>query len=293
MVCRMFIVGVIALAVAHSIPVERFQQLEWQRLLEEAEDCPKCQVELCRPPVGCPAGLVRDHCGCCWECGNAEGQLCDLDASSNFYGRCGEDLECEIQDEDLSAGEVPVPQCVCTNQEVICGTDGKTYANICKLREAKIQQTKRENLTISHKGPCKTAPLISTPPRDIINVEGSDVIFGCEVSSYPMAFVEWRKEGQSIFLPADDSHMAVQARGGPQRFEITGWLQIQKIRKEDEGIYTCFAKNKYGEVSASANLQIIDMDSPLASKLKHYKTGVFDITDDDEDLEEGASGYRY
>ncbi|MGH0128807.1 UNVERIFIED_CONTAM: hypothetical protein FKN15_052138 [Acipenser sinensis] len=137
------------------------------------------------------------------------------------------------------------------------------------------------------------APFIATPPRDIVNVEGSDVIFGCEVSSFPMAIVEWRKEGNSIFLPADDSHMAVQARGGPQRFELTGWLQIQRVQKEDEGMYTCCAKNEFGEVSASARLQVINPDSPLASKVKPFKTGVYDITDDEEDIEYGGSGYSY
>ncbi|MBN3306017.1 KAZD1 protein, partial [Amia calva] len=48
------------------------------------------------------------------------------------------------------------------------------------------------------------------------------------------------------------------ARGGPQCFELTGWLQIQNIQKEDEGVYTCLAKNEFGEVSASARLQVVE-----------------------------------
>ncbi|KAK1175160.1 kazal-type serine protease inhibitor domain-containing protein 1-like [Acipenser oxyrinchus oxyrinchus] len=291
--CMLLIVLLLAVEATHSIPMERFQQLGWQRLLEDLEECSECQPELCNSPQRCPAGRVQDHCGCCWECSNAEGQLCDLDTSSNFYGMCGKDLECEIQDKDLNSGEIPEPQCVCTRQEVLCGSDGKTYENICKFREGQFRHRKKEELTVAHKGPCKTAPFIATPPRDIVNLEGSDVIFGCEVSSYPMAIVEWRKEGNSIFLPADDSHMAVQARGGPQRFELTGWLQIQRVQKEDEGMYTCCAKNEFGEVSASARLQVINPDSPLASKVKPFKTGVYDITDDEEDIEYGGSGYSY
>ncbi|KAK6493739.1 kazal-type serine protease inhibitor domain-containing protein 1-like [Huso huso] len=294
MACMLLmVVLLLAVEVTHSLPMERFQQLGWQRLLEDVEECSECHPELCNSPQRCPAGRVKDLCRCCWECGNAEGQLCDLDASSNFYGICGKDLVCEIQDEDLNSGEIPEPQCVCTSQEVLCGSDGKTYENICKFRERMFQHRQKEELTAAHQGPCKTAPFIATPPRDIINVEGSDIIFGCEVSSYPMAIVEWRKEGNSIFLPADDSHMAVQARGGPQRFELTGWLQIQRVRKEDQGMYTCYAKNQFGEASASARLQVINPDSPLASKVKSFKTGVYDITDDEEDIEYGGSGYSY
>ncbi|KAJ8398907.1 hypothetical protein AAFF_G00418150 [Aldrovandia affinis] len=128
-------------------------------------------------------------------------------------------------------------------------------------------------------------------------MDGSDVIFGCEVSSYPMAVIEWRKEGNSIFLPTDDSNMAVQqARGGPRRFELTGWLQIQKVRRADEGVYTCTAKNKFGEVSASARLQVVEKDSQLAHQLKKPKNRVYDLSDDeedDEDYEGLSSGFTY
>lgn len=53
-------------------------------------------------------------------------------------------------------------------------------------------------------------PVIVSPPHDVIDVEGSDIFFSCEVLSYPMAVVEWRKEGNSVFLPADGSNMLVQ-----------------------------------------------------------------------------------
>ncbi|KAG8551551.1 hypothetical protein GDO81_004162, partial [Engystomops pustulosus] len=52
----------------------------------------------------------------------------------------------------------------------------------------------------------------------------------------------------------------VQFRGGPQKFEVTGWLQIQSVRVTDEGIYRCFAKNKIGEVVAGATLTVLTPD---------------------------------
>lgn len=47
-------------------------------------------------------------------------------------------------------------------------------------------------------------------PYDIWNVTGQDVIFGCEVFAYPMASIEWRKDGLDIQLPGDDPHISVQ-----------------------------------------------------------------------------------
>nr|XP_006629200.1 PREDICTED: kazal-type serine protease inhibitor domain-containing protein 1-like [Lepisosteus oculatus] len=286
MACRIVLLALLAADCARSLPIHSLGHLDWQRALAAAEGCAACRPELCLLPPRCPAGRVRDRCGCCWECGNGQGQLCDLSPSSHFYGRCGEGLACRIPEEDMKSGEIPEPRCVCSSQEVICGSDRKTYGDICQFRGAQYRSRETQVLTVVHSGPCRAEPFITTSPRDIINMEGSDVIFGCEVSSYPTALIEWRKEGKSIVLPADDSHIAVQARGGPQRFELTGWLQIQNIKKEDGGVYTCFAKNEFGEASASAELKVVGRDSPLAHQIQPYITGVFDISDDDDDIDD-------
>lgn len=86
---------------------------------------------------------------------------------------------------------------------------------------------------------------------------GQDVTFGCEVFAYPMASIEWRKDGLDIQLPGDDPHVSVQFRGGPQRFEVTSWLQIQAVRPSDEGAYCCLARNALGQVKAHATLTLL------------------------------------
>lgn len=53
-------------------------------------------------------------------------------------------------------------------------------------------------------------PQILSQPHNIWNVTGQDVIFGCEVFAYPMASIEWRKDGLDIQLPGDDPHISVQ-----------------------------------------------------------------------------------
>lgn len=56
------------------------------------------------------------------------------------------------------------------------------------------------------------APVISMPPQDVQNFTGNDVIFGCEVSAYPMPHLEWKKKGNKMFLPGDDAHISVQVK---------------------------------------------------------------------------------
>uniref|UniRef100_H3AMA6 Kazal type serine peptidase inhibitor domain 1 n=2 Tax=Latimeria chalumnae TaxID=7897 RepID=H3AMA6_LATCH len=236
-----------------------YLQRGWQRLLEEGESCADCVPEECPTPRGCLAGAVQDPCDCCWECANLEGQICDLDNTNHFYGKCGEHLECQLDMGDLRHGEVPEPQCFCTSNKAICGSDGKTYPQICKFKEV-VHAHPDSNLTVAHEGPCEAVPLILSPPYDVWNVTGEDVIFGCEVFAYPMATIEWRKDGVEMFLPGDDPHISVQFRGGPQKFEVTGWLQIQKIRVTDEGTYHCCAKNKLGEAGAKASLTVFTPD---------------------------------
>lgn len=75
-----------------------------------------------------------------------------------------------------------------------------------------------------------------------------------------MASIEWRKDGTEMLLPGDDPHISVQFRGGPQKYEVTGWLQIQGVRMTDEGTYRCFARNRVGAVVAVASLTVLTPD---------------------------------
>lgn len=56
---------------------------------------------------------------------------------------------------DLRHGEVPEPQCACLSHMALCGSDGKTYAQICRFLEA-AHARPDANLTVAHEGPCKS-----------------------------------------------------------------------------------------------------------------------------------------
>ncbi|XP_041927825.1 kazal-type serine protease inhibitor domain-containing protein 1-like isoform X1 [Alosa sapidissima] len=238
------------------------QHRGWLRLWEEGEACGECQGHLCPPaPPNCPAGLVRDNCDCCEQCANAEGQLCDPDGAQEFYGHCGEGLHCRRpprRKRRLKGGDgddSPEPKCVCRSTSSVCGSDGRTYPNPCQLREEASRLGKE--LRVIGAGPCHSAPQISRAPQDLTNYTGNDIAFGCEVSAFPIPSVSWKKNGSDNILPGDDPHISVQARGGPQRFTISTWLQIQGLRLSDAGSYSCISQNALGNASALARLQVL------------------------------------
>ncbi|NP_001116791.1 Kazal-type serine peptidase inhibitor domain 3 precursor [Danio rerio] len=240
-------------------------------------ECEECVPELCPPALGCRAGLVMDVCGCCSQCANLEGQTCDPGQRSVYYGLCGEDMECRPDRSDV---EEPEAQCVCLSQDPLCGSDGQTYMNVCKYKEAAYL---KPGLNVSD-GPCRTEPIIKVAPHNLVNVTGSSIAFLCEVFAFPMALVEWRKEGKEVILPGDDPHISVQSRGGPQKYELSSWLQIEEAGQTDSGTYKCIARNELGHVSATAILGVLPPDEMSAYLKKNInKMMAYDQQDYDRD----------
>ncbi|XP_068457758.1 kazal-type serine protease inhibitor domain-containing protein 1-like [Clinocottus analis] len=250
--------------------------------------CGPCEPALCPRPRGCRAGLVPEPCGCCTECGNLQGQSCDPGDRAVLYGLCGTGMRCEQTGGGGGGGggggeEEEEAVCVCEQQEALCGADGLTYMNMCQFREAAFS---RPHLQTRGAGPCRTAPVIQLPPLSVVRPPGSSVLFQCEVSAFPVPLVEWRKEGRAAALPGDDPHVSVQARGGPLKFQVSSWLQIEGAGPEDSGTYRCIARNNVGSASASAVLGVLGADelsSYLANSVSEMKQ-LMDATDYDQDF---------
>ncbi|XP_067099391.1 kazal-type serine protease inhibitor domain-containing protein 1-like [Osmerus mordax] len=267
------------------------QHRGWLRLWEEGEGCGECDLQRCPLALhDCPAGRVRDSCGCCEQCGNVEGQQCDPDGAQEFYGRCGEGLVCQRKTKKGRRGrarENPEPKCVCQAQGPVCGSDGYTYPNSCQLKEAASRGN--ATLRLTGHGPCYSAPRISRAPKDLSNYTGNDIVFGCEVTAYPLPNLSWRKKGSDNFLPGDDPHISVQARGGPQRYTVSTWLQIQGLHTSDAGVYSCISHNALGELSASARLTVLrQMVRVMRGRQEKEEEYFYDDTEEGSD--DGQSG---
>ncbi|KAG5286261.1 hypothetical protein AALO_G00012790 [Alosa alosa] len=107
----------------------------------------RCDVSKC-PSPSCPSGYVPDRCNCCLVCTLGEGDFCgrrdDLP--------CGDGLECKYPaSKRLSKGI-----CQCKTGHKVCGSDGKTYVNVCKMKAASRKALQRGKTAIipAHKGPC-------------------------------------------------------------------------------------------------------------------------------------------
>uniref|UniRef100_A0A482Z7D5 U19-Hypotoxin-Hsp1a_1 n=1 Tax=Hypochilus sp. SGP-2016 TaxID=1905178 RepID=A0A482Z7D5_9ARAC len=200
-------------------------------------ECGECEESACKPPKDCLAGMVKDHCDCCFVCGQREGELCDdeelpLPYRNSKFRPCGENLLCRPRT-DMAPGDPPEAECVCERNDALCGSDGHTYSNECQLTEERYKR--RDGLRAMHRGPCRSAPKIVSPPEDVKNKTGGNVAMSCEAMGWPIPSIEWRVDrgdGDTVPLPSDDSKIAVQSRGGPSKYEITGWLQLLSIYQQ-------------------------------------------------------------
>lgn len=109
---------------------------------------------------------------------------------------------------------------------------------------------------MSYFSPAK--PRIIQHPADVIANEGSSASFTCIADGEPQPTVFWEREGKasSTMLPN------MYYYGG--RFFVARLgksLQIAKVEKEDEGVYTCSALSNIGNSHAKAKLIVIGKDS--------------------------------
>nr|AYU97989.1 IGFBP-related protein 1 [Trichoniscus pusillus] len=221
------------------------------------DECEKCDRSECPLITFCATGVTQDNCGCCDICSQRLGQKCDYVPEGTLVekpiiGDCGEFLSCSEEG-----------VCECTEEGQVCGSDDVTYNSLCELMEATVQ---KHELTVFDRAPCRKGPVIKSPPKDTSRPAGSILALDCEAVGYPVPTITWelyRPDGSTIQLPSDDSLVAVQVRGGPEKHMVSGWVQIMEVLPENIGLYTCIASNEKGVVKASANVSISKGKVPL------------------------------
>lgn len=223
-------------------------------------NCNACDQSSCEPPTTCLAGMVKDSCDCCYLCGRREGQLCDYpDLSSDTeFGDCGDNLECRIRT-DLDPDDSPEATCFCTQTYPLCGSDGITYENVCQLTEERYRR--RNGLRAVSREPCRTAPKIISAPQNQRNTTGTYVAMLCEASGWPAPEMKWTAQKSSrepTELPGSNSRIVVHSRSSSIYGDVTSWLLISHLLKEDTATYKCIAENDMGSASATAYVYVTD-----------------------------------
>ncbi|KAI4874309.1 hypothetical protein NFI96_001224 [Prochilodus magdalenae] len=99
--------------------------------------------------------------------------------------------------------------------------------------------------------------IVQVPPRflkkpsNMYAHEAMDIIFECEVTGSPAPTVKWLKNGDAV-IPSDYFKIVDQHN-----------LQVLGLVRSDEGFYQCLAENEAGNIQASAQLIILDLDVSL------------------------------
>ncbi|KAJ8403432.1 hypothetical protein AAFF_G00352040 [Aldrovandia affinis] len=80
---------------------------------------------------------------------------------------------------------------------------------------------------------------------------GEDAVFSCKLWGKPLPDVVWEKDGKRLNEIFESTHFSVGYQDG-------GWFQLKifKTRAPDGGVYTCKAKNEFGEGLAGAVLLV-------------------------------------
>lgn len=116
----------------------------------------RCDVSLC-PSLRCPGGFVLDRCNCCQVCLSRENEPCGRKDDAS----CGEGMECRplVPAAGKRRGGPGSGKgvCRCKTEQQVCGTDGRSYSNVCRLKAAsrKAQQKGRPEVRQAHKGACR------------------------------------------------------------------------------------------------------------------------------------------
>ncbi|XP_025759571.1 obscurin-like protein 1 isoform X3 [Oreochromis niloticus] len=80
---------------------------------------------------------------------------------------------------------------------------------------------------------------------------GEDAVFSCKLWGNPKPEVIWEKDGRRLNEIFESTHFSVGYQDG-------GWFQLKifKTRAPDGGVYTCKARNEFGEALAGAVLLV-------------------------------------
>uniref|UniRef100_A0ABM5GHK0 Serine protease HTRA3 n=1 Tax=Pogona vitticeps TaxID=103695 RepID=A0ABM5GHK0_9SAUR len=206
------------------------------------ERCPaRCDVSRC-PSPSCPSGYVPDGCNCCLVCAAGEGEACGLPEDPP----CGDGLQCRFPSADQTRGV-----CRCKLSAPVCGSDGRTYANVCRLKTAE-RQALQQALPPVHqvqKGACRAGHQQRNSPRYKFNFIADVVEKIAPAVVHIELFLRHPLFGRSVplssgsgFIMSDSGLIVTNAHVVSSSSTMTGRQQL-KVQLQDGDTYEATIKD--------------------------------------------------
>ncbi|XP_077393661.1 obscurin-like protein 1 isoform X2 [Festucalex cinctus] len=119
---------------------------------------------------------------------------------------------------------------------------GETYAAATLKVEGEAQELELRE---------ENKPRFLIKPLSTRAGRGEDAVFSCKLWGSPRPEVTWEKDGKKLSEIFESTHFSVSYQDG-------GWFQLKifKTRAPDGGVYTCKARNEFGEALAGAVLLV-------------------------------------
>ncbi|XP_062240018.1 serine protease HTRA3 [Platichthys flesus] len=207
--------------------------------------CPtRCDVNTC-PGPSCPNGYVLDRCSCCLVCALGEGKSCgrrdDLP--------CGDGLQCKPKASKRFSHGV----CQCKLSHGVCGSDGKTYVNVCHLRTSsrKAVQLGLSSITQVLRGACDASidPSHAASPRykfnfiaDVVEKIGPAVVHIELFLRHPLFGRNIPLSSGSGFVMADNGLIVTNAHVVSSTTPVSGQQHI-KVQMHNGDVYEASIKD--------------------------------------------------
>ncbi|XP_064113169.1 myotilin-like isoform X4 [Macrobrachium nipponense] len=102
------------------------------------------------------------------------------------------------------------------------------------------------------------APSFTQKPKLRQEDDGNKLIFDCQLSASPKPEIEWYRGDVQV---KESQRIKINVKECSKNIHDVQ-LILDDVEEEDAGLYKVKAKNKYGEVSASINLNFSPVDEP-------------------------------
>ncbi|NXT21347.1 HTRA3 protease, partial [Syrrhaptes paradoxus] len=192
--------------------------------------CPtRCDVSKC-PSPSCPSGYVPDRCNCCLICAAGEGDSCGRKEDPP----CGDSLDCRYPMGKRFAKGV----CQCKLSAQVCGSDGRTYDNICQLKAVsrKALQHGLPAVAQVQKGACESGRSMMGPAH------GAGVVITCFLYRHPLFGRNVPLSSGSGFIMSDSGLIVTNAHVVSSTNAVSGRQQL-KVQLQNGDTYEATIKD--------------------------------------------------